>query len=160
MDNDWDERDVEHPEDEPRFALAYDDYPGGESAYWRDFKAATRLYYKALGDDWDRSPEQYAEEQACYMLRRRVHDVAQEFARTAGIAHRNLSHWLVKVKGYPWRGDCDFDQLRSMLRLLEDPAAIEEARKAPNYPDLTSPEAIRAATAYWDQRLAERRARS
>lgn len=162
MTDDWDDYVPTPPLDEARFDLDYTQYPGGESAYWRDFKAASKTYFHRLGHGDCDSPEaqQYAEEQARYALKARVNDVAQRVADAAEVSHRNFSHWLVKAKGFPWRNDCDFDQLRELLTFLEQSATVEEARQAPNYPDRTSPEAMRAAQDHWDRRLAERKRRT
>lgn len=150
--DEWDE--PPHPSDEDRFAVRYDEYPGGQDAYWGDFKTtAFRFYTAVLADiDDDHSAESYAEEQVYYALKRKVHDVAQRVAEKSNISYRNLCHWLVKEKGFPWRNDADFTQLQALLEYLEDPRTICGAREAPNYPNVSDPERVRRAIAYWQER--------
>ncbi|MCK2245215.1 MULTISPECIES: hypothetical protein [unclassified Crossiella] len=147
---------AEHPQGEARFAVAYPDYPGGEAAYWKDFAAAAATYYTTEELEGRRSPEQYAEEQARYALKRRVDEIAHQVADAAGISYHDLCHWLVKDQGFPWRNDCDFGQLRTLLEFLQAPDTVGKARQAPDYPVRIPAAMVRAAGAYWGRRRAER----
>lgn len=62
-------------------------------------------------------------------------DVSTTVAEAAGVTTRNLAHWLVKEKGFPWRDDCTWDDLRRMLTFLELPGTAAEASFAPDYPN-------------------------
>jgi hypothetical protein len=68
----------EHPRDELRFALRYGEYPGGEDAYWRDFREGLITYFyhwKEYHDSDEEQPEdnepEWADSQIYYALRRR-----------------------------------------------------------------------------------------
>ena len=133
---------LEHPADEPRFAGRIAEYPGGWPAFWRDFRATLTAYVRDTADlSWASGPgpAEYIAEQVHSMLRRKVRAAAEKVAAQAGVSERNMSHWLVKAKGFPWRRDCTFEQLRDLLSFLERPEAVGEARTAPNYPDRTRP---------------------
>lgn len=154
--DEWDE--PPHPREEDRFAVRYEEYPGGQNAYWSDFRTAACRFYTACLDDMDdhHSAESYAEEQVHYALKRRVHDTAQSVAKKSNISYRNLCHWLVKEKGFPWRNDADLTQLQALLEYLEDPCIINEAQQAPDYPNVFDPERVRRSIAYWQERNANR----
>ena len=138
-----------HPSRELRFLVRYDEYPGGPVAYWRDYRAALAAYfeYQAAHRRWDadegeadsddeltETPQQKVDRYAYYGLKRRVFDVSVVVAALAGITRRNLAHWLVKARGFPWRADCSVDELNSLLDFLLDPATVALARAAPDYP--------------------------
>jgi hypothetical protein len=149
--DDWNEG-PPHPKEMSKFQVAYPDYPGGEEAYWQDFKAAAKEWNRQHEFDDVENLDEWAEWQAYYSLRRRVQDACEHLADAARIDRRNLSHWLVKAKGFPWRDDCDFGELRRLLDFVQDPATVTEAQRAPEYPNMSSPERIRAAEEHWKRR--------
>jgi hypothetical protein len=138
-----------HPSRELRFLVRYDEYPGGPDAYWGDYRAALAVYDKHWDarkpldadegeadsdDELAETPQQKVDRYAYYGLTRRVFDVSVVVAALAGITRRNLAHWLVKSRGFPWRADCSVDDLNRLLAFLLDPATIALARAAPDYP--------------------------
>jgi hypothetical protein len=138
------------PSRELRFLVRYDEYPGGPVAYSRDYRAALAAYfeYQAAHHPWDadegeadsddeltETPQQKVDRYAYYALKRRVFDMSVVVAALAGITRRNLAHWLVKSRGFPWRADCSVDDLNMLLAFLLDPATVALARGAPDYPE-------------------------
>jgi hypothetical protein len=137
------------PSRELRFLVRYDEYPGGPLAYWRDYRAALALYFEyqpahhrwgadegeaGSDDEVTETPQQKVDRYAYYALKRRVFDVSVVVAALAGITRRNLAHWLVKSRGFPWRGNCSVDDLNRLLAFLHDPATVTLARAVPDYP--------------------------
>lgn len=138
------------PSRELRFLVRYDEYPGGPVAYWRDYRAALATYfeYQAVHHPWaandgdadsddelTETPQQEeVDRYAYYALKRRVFDVSVVVAALARITRRNLAHWLVKSRGFPWRADCSVEDLNRLLTFLLDPATVTLARAAPDYP--------------------------
>lgn len=134
-DGEWDDGPA-HPREDEHFEAAYAEYPGGEDAYWRDFRAAATAYFQHNREDFEGEDEAtFANTQAYYALKRRVFDMSTTVAEAAGLTTRTMAHWLVKEKGFPWREDCTWDDLRRLLVLLEQPGIVEEARSAPDYLD-------------------------
>jgi hypothetical protein len=127
--------------------VRYDEYPGGPVAYWRDYRTALAAHfeYQAAHQPWDaddgpadsddeETPQQKVDRYAYYALKRRVFDVSVVVAALAGTTRRNLAHWLVKSRGFPWRANCSVDDLNRLLTFLLDPATVALARTAPAYP--------------------------
>lgn len=71
---------------------------------------------------------------AYYALKRRVFDVSVVVGLLAGVTRRNLAHWLVKDRGFPWRNDCSVDDLNRLLAFLLYPDIVCLAESAPDYP--------------------------
>jgi hypothetical protein len=131
-----------HPHDDVRFAVRFGEYPGGEDAYWRDFRNALIAYDRhwcspsgADGGKPREIPDEWVDTQTYYALRRRAYELSVVVAAAAGISKRNMAQWLVKAQGFPGRDDCLREDFRRMVAFLEEPGVIEQARHAPDYPD-------------------------
>src|SRR5919106_3893598 len=129
--------DAEHPRVDPRFAVEFDEFPGGWPGWRRAFKRAAVEHVTSLPELDYRSqdaPGHYAHQQLYYAVKSRVNAAAHRVAEVAEVEHRNFSLWLVKQRGFPWRQDCSIDDLLRLLEFLRAPETIEAARSVPHYP--------------------------
>jgi hypothetical protein len=89
-------------------------------------------------EEWDRA---YREEQrivmrltetemcqreAYFKLKKEVHVLATRVAESVVLDSRSYSLWLVQVKGFPWRDECKWKDLKRLKRYLLSPEAREE----------------------------------
>jgi hypothetical protein len=127
----------DHPRDDPHFAGGFDEFPGGWPGWRRAFKRAAAEYVQLM-PDWHylygQPPGHYAHQQLYYMVKSRVNAAAHRVADEAGVEHRDLSLWLVKQHGFPWRQACTMRDLLRLLDFLCLPGTVEAARSAPKYP--------------------------
>ena len=65
--------------------------------------------------------------EAYYKLKKEVHLLTTEVARSVVLDTRSYSLWLVQVKGFPWRDQCKWKDLKKLKRYLMSPEAREEA---------------------------------
>jgi hypothetical protein len=125
-----------HPRDDPCFAVAFDEFPGGWPGWRRAFKRAAVEYLESL-PDWHylcgEPPGHYAHRQLYYAVKSRVNAAAHRVADEAGVDHRDLSHWLVKQHGFPWRRDCALSDMLRLLDFLRSPGVVDAARSVPRY---------------------------
>ncbi|MGW6699778.1 hypothetical protein [Nocardia sp. NPDC055049] len=117
------------PMDNPRFDLSRE-YPGGSKARDRDYELACveherilhlHAYAGRLG-----KREQY------YAHRKEVNRAVQALAEEAGQDGRTISLWLVRNHGFPWRNNCELEDLQRMLAFLADPENRAAARSVPS----------------------------
>ena len=114
----------EHPRDDPRFAVEFDQFPGGWPGWRRAVKRAVAEHAQSLpGDDYRRqdSPGHYAHQQLYYAVKSKVNAAAHRVAGMAEVEHCNFSHWLVKQQGFPWPRDCAMTDLMRLLDFLQLP---------------------------------------
>jgi hypothetical protein len=139
---------VPHPRDDPRFEVEFNDFPGGWPRWRRMFKQAAVAYYRShvepfMSEDEDAEVQlslgHYAHQQLYYEVKSRVNAAAHGVADQAGVTHRNLSLWLVKERGFPWRQDCAVPDLLRLLAFLQDTDTVVAARAAPDYPEKLAP---------------------
>jgi len=65
--------------------------------------------------------------EAYYRLKKEVHILATDVAKSVTLDTRSYSLWLVQVKGFPWRNQCKWKDLKKLKRYLMSPEAREEA---------------------------------
>jgi hypothetical protein len=118
-----------HSREDPRFTVAFDEFPGVWPGWRRAFTRAAAEYVQLM-PDWHylcgEPPGRYAHQQLYYAVKSRVNAAAHRVADEAGVEHRDLSLWLVKQHGFPWRRDCTMPDL---LRLLSSFAPLKRSKQ-------------------------------
>jgi hypothetical protein len=66
-----------------------------------------------------------------YAHRTEVQRAVERLADEVDSDGRTISLWLVKEHEFPWRNDCDLEDLQRMLAFLADPANRAAARSVP-----------------------------
>jgi hypothetical protein len=116
------------PFEDPRFT-ALDEYPGGDEAHERDYEAACEEYERishlhALAGRFGKHRQYYAH-------RKEVNRALIGLEEEAGHDGRTLALWLVLDHGFPWRDECELEDLQRILAFLADPKNREEACSMP-----------------------------
>ena len=117
-----------HPRELPTFDCRPSAHPAGLTGYLGDFRAAMVPYYRTtfpvyaqiIPADDHMTEDDYVDERVKLQLRRHVHEAAQVFAERAGVNHRDLSHWLVKSRGYTWRDQCSTEDRQRLFQFCDD----------------------------------------
>lgn len=128
----------DHPREAPRFACRPRRYPGGLARYVADFRAAMIGYYRTtfpvyrhiIPPEDHMSEGEYVAQEIDAQLRRKIRQRTTAINALTGIESRDLSVWLVKQRGFPWRDDCEHDDLVALCRFVDDPATPGLARIA------------------------------
>jgi hypothetical protein len=127
-----------HPRDDPRFDVAFNEFPGGWPGWRRAFKRVAAEYVQLM-PDWHylygEPPGHYAHQQLYFAVKSRVNAAAHRVADEAGVEHRDLSLWLVKQHGFPWRRECRMQDLLRLLEFLCSPETVDAARSVAQYPN-------------------------
>ncbi|WP_194814259.1 hypothetical protein [Nocardia sp. XZ_19_385] len=117
-----------NPYDDPRFDLSRR-YPGGPKARERDYEIACEEYERiwhlhALAGRFGKHDQYYAH-------RTEVHRAVEDLAHEVGLDGRTISLWLVREHSFPWRDNCELEDLQRLLAFLAAPPNRLAARRIP-----------------------------
>ena len=127
------------PEEEARFEAELAELSRQDEARRRARRREDEERWAREREEWDRAyreerriamgltETEMCQREAYFRLKKEVHILSTEVAQSVILDSRSYSLWLVKVKGFPWRDECKWKDLKRLKRYLMSPEAREEA---------------------------------